>query len=76
MMTKYSQWCQRTCYRLALVSEVHPDEGGLVRMVTVDIRDRRKRGDKPVPRRLILAVQRLAVILPVEERWESGLQAA
>ena len=60
-------------YRLAVVSGVKPDEDGLVRTATIILRDRRKRGARLETRQLPMAVQRLAVLLPVEERWKGGL---
>ena len=60
-------------FRLARVCELHPGEDGVVRTVTIALRDRRKRGERPVVRKLPMAVQRLAVLLAVEESWSGGL---
>ena len=60
-------------YRLAVVAGVKPDEDGLVRTALITLRDRRKRGAKLETRQVPMAVQRLAVLLPVEERWKGGM---
>ena len=60
-------------YRLAVVEELHPDERDRVRTVTLLLQDRRKRGSIPEARSVRMVVQRLAVVWPVEEKWEAGL---
>ena len=63
---------KRGSYRLAIVREVKVDEAGVVRSAVIALRDRR-RGAGTDSRELIMAVQRLALILPVEERcFERG----
>ena len=57
-------------YRLAIVRELVPDETGVVRTVIIGFSSRRGRGR--VMEQCRMAVQRLAVLLPVEERWEAG----
>ena len=64
---------QKGVYRLAVVEELHPDKRDRVRTFTLLLQDRRKRGSIPEARRVRMAVQRLAVVLPVEEKWEAGL---
>ena len=61
-------------YKLVWVLEVHPDEKGLVRSVTIGYRPRRAR-EKPTScnTKLVkerLGVQRLCLVLPVEEQGE------
>ena len=68
---------QKGEYRLARVKEVHPDAHGIVRTATVFMRPRDSREkvtneppylkSKP-PFELKLGVQRLVVMLPVEEQ--------
>ena len=64
---------QKEVYRLAVVEELHPDERDRVRTVTLLLQDRRKRGSIPEARSVRMVVQRLAVVWPVEEKWEAGL---
>ena len=63
-------------YRLALVSAVHPDAEGHVRTVTLSLPNRRRRGQQGAKVEVKMAVQRLAMLLPVEEQGgpESGPQ--
>ena len=63
---------QAPLYQLAKVKATHPDELGVVRTLTLELRDKRRRGQLAV-RELRMAVQRVAVILPVEESWQGGL---
>ena len=58
-------------YRLARVAELYPDSDGLVRTVSIALRSRRGGGTKVEQQPM--AVQRLAVILPAEEKWNEGL---
>ena len=60
-------------YRLAMVDRLFPDESGVVRTVEIAFTSRRKRG-RAVREVSRMAVQRLAVILPAEERWSAGMQ--
>ena len=60
-------------YRLGLVREVVPDPQGLVRTVVVALKSRRRRGAGTWVEEQRMAVQRLAVLLPVEERWGQGV---
>ena len=60
-------------YRLAVVKKLHPDERDKVRTGTLLLLDRRKRGSIPEARSVRMVVQRLAVVWPVEEKWEAGL---
>ena len=65
-------------YRLGRIGEVHPDVHGVVRTLTVEVRNRRRaRGEglavcKAGVEKIQVPVQRVAVILPVEETWGSG----
>ena len=60
-------------YRLARVVAVKPDEDNVVRTATISLRDRRRRGQAVTTREIAMAVQRLAVLLPVEEQWQGEL---
>ena len=65
-------------YRLGLVKAIFPDSEGVVRTVRVGLLSRRRRARVSVQgpmltEEVIMAVQRLAVILPVEETWEKGV---
>ena len=66
-------------FRLARVIRTLPDEEGNVRTVELALHTRRGRSREPAERcrlpmeKVTMAVQRLAVILPVEESWERGL---
>ena len=62
-------------YRLAIVRRVLPDEEGVVRSVILGVPSRRRRGQQVQVDEMRMAVQRLAVLLPVEERWQGGLAA-
>ena len=53
-------------FRLARVSAVQPDEEGDVRTVTIQVRSRRN-VRKTVMEDIRMAVQRLCVLLPIEE---------
>ena len=61
------------------MTELHPDSHGVVRTVSVGLRDLKKsRKEKPnqvnTPQTtLIVAVQRLVVLLPADEDWSGGL---
>ena len=67
----------KTVWKLGKVSDVFPDKHSFVRTVEVELRGRNKR-EKPLPYRyqpplkLRLAVQRLCVLLPVEEQVQKG----
>ena len=65
---------------MARVLDVHPDSHGVVRTVTVGLRGKDRTHDvrNYVPRpleRLIIGIQRLAVICPKEDQVESGTVA-
>ena len=68
-------------YRLGRVQALNTDSDGLVRTVVVGLCSRRRRGREAeaanrVPLELVpVAVQRLSVLLPVEEQQELQLQA-
>ena len=77
VFVKYASRIQQADYRLARVAEVHPDPHGLVRTVTVAMRPRSGREKvteqpphlKPKPATYLkVGVQRVVVILPVEEQ--------
>ena len=71
VLVMYDRKIGKADYRLARILDVHPDEHGIVRTVTVGMRrrDKRETGMPYQPRpleRIKLGVQRLAVICPVE----------
>jgi len=77
VLVQYASRIQRSDYRLARVAEVHPDPHGTVRTVTVAMRPRDAREKvtaepphlQPKPETLLrLGVQRVVVILPIEEQ--------
>ena len=59
-------------FRLGVVKEALPDFRGVVRSVVVCLRNRRRRGAASGTEDVRMGVQRLAVILPVEEKWVGG----
>ena len=77
VLVQYSSKVSKADYRLARVSQVHPNPHGLVRTVTVAMRPRDSREqvskdppylkNKPLTQ-LSLGVQRVVVVLPVEEQ--------
>ena len=66
-------------YRLGVIKETTPDKDGVVRTAKVGFRSRRRRAREAadecrVPLEVIVvACQRLADILPMEEKWKGGL---
>ena len=56
-------------YRLAKVTRVHPDEEGVIRTVTLAMPSRRRQR-RPQLEEFGMAVQRLSVLLPQEEKWK------
>ena len=60
-------------YQLAVVREVIPDHLGVIRTVIIGLPSRKRRGGVVRCDEMRMAVQRLAVILPVEEQWEGEL---
>ena len=79
MLLKYEKALGSSKYRLARISQVHPDKHGKVRTVTIRLRNLRKaRAESATNNRagtteMIVAVQRLVVILPIGEEWNGGL---
>ena len=73
VLLKYDAKFSKDRYRLAKVTKVHPDKGGVVRTVTVGMRPRHVREPslpykaKPLSE-FAVGVQRLVVILPKEEQ--------
>ena len=71
---KYSKKFGDEKYRLARVLAIHPDLHGVVRTVTVGVRDRRGKKNEQWDQcgsklaELVVGVQRLVVVLPVEEQ--------
>ena len=59
-------------YGLGVVSGAQPGQDGQVRTVLVRLWNRRKRRGTPDTREIPMGVQRLAVLLPVEEKWLGG----
>ena len=77
VLVLYDRKVGKADYRLARILDVHPDEHGTVRTVTVGMRrrDKRETGLPYQPRpleKLKLGVQRLAVICPVEVQYEEA----
>ena len=75
VLVHYERKIDKGTYRLARVLKVHPDVHGNVRTVTVGLRkrDSREAAMPYVPKPLeeiVLGVQRLAVICPLEEQQE------
>ena len=79
VLLKYNQTVGPDKYRLAKITETHPDKHNIVRTVTVALRDlkkirKEKRTESKAPQtQLTVGIQRLVVILPVEENWVHGL---
>ena len=79
VLLKYQQQLTKDKFRVAKVTDVHPDKHGNVRTATVELRDlKRTRKEHPnqintptVP--MTVGVQRLVVILPADETWSEGL---
>ena len=82
VLLQYKQKVANNTQRLAKVTEVHPDKYGAVRTVTVALRDlRRARTEKRTKAKapqtqITVGVQRLVVLLPIEESWHGGLAKA
>ena len=77
VLVQYASKIQKGDFRLARVSEVHPDPHGVVRTVTVAMRPRDSREkvttEPPhlkaeAPFLLRLGIQRVVVVLPIEEQ--------
>ena len=79
-LLKYASRFSRPAYRLCRVKEVLPDDEGTVRSCRVQMRPKRQGEDSEPSYRpkelstLIVGVQRLVVILPVEEQEEDSKQ--
>ena len=79
VMLRYQQQVGKDTFRLGKITEVHPDVHNVVRTVTVSIRNLRKvkkenRNNVSAPQTtMTVGVQRLVVLLPVEETWSQGL---
>ena len=81
VLVQYSSMMSKGDYRLARISEVHPDCYGVTRTVTVKTRprDAREKVETKPPYlhpkthlELKLSVQRICMILPVEEQVHDG----
>jgi hypothetical protein len=74
----YSSKYSPPSYRLCRIKEVIPSKDGKVRTVKVQLGKKKAVGKQPGKRAAVLqvAVQRLAVIVPVEEQKETQNQAA
>ena len=74
VLLRYDSKVSRARYRLARVAETHPDQHGVVRTVTVALRDRVGVHNEPLDvcrtelQYLRIGIQRLHVILPAEEQ--------
>ena len=79
VLLRYEQQVGKDKFRIGKITQVHPDNHGVVRTVTVSLRDLRKtrreaRNDSTAPQTdLIVGIQRLVVLLPIEENWAKGL---
>ena len=68
-------------FRIARVTEATPDRRGHVRTVRICMRDRARGRGEPLDRvqagttDIPMAVQRLVVILPVDEDWATGSES-
>ena len=64
-------------YRLARVLKLIPDSDLQVRTVLIGLRDRRGREKTTTCKKglveMVMAVQRLVTLLPIEEQWSEGL---
>ena len=78
VMLKYDSKYSADRYRLAKIVEVYPDAHGIVRTVRVEVRDRRGTGNEAPEQcstrkaTLTTGVQRLVVLLPVEDQASLG----
>ena len=78
-MLQYEHKLAKNKHRLAKVVATHPDAHGTVRTVTVALRDlkkaqKEKSNEAKAPQtQMVVGVQRLVVLLPIEESWEKGL---
>ena len=77
VLVRYDSKLSKGDYRLARISNIHPDANGIVRTVSVKMRPRDSReqvqADPPyllpkTPVEIQLGIQRICVILPVEEQ--------
>ena len=79
VLLRYEQQVGKDKFRLGKITQVHPDRHGLVRTVTVSLRDlkkarKEKRNEVKAPQTaMTVGIQRLVVLLPVEENWVKGL---
>ena len=79
VLLKYEQQLGKDKYRVAKVVSIHPDVHNKVRTVTIALRNLKKsRKEGPTQFRapqieMTVGVQRLVVLLPVEEIWHQGL---
>ena len=79
VLVKYDQKVGNDKFRLARIAQTLPDVHGKVRTVLVEMRNRRKASREKAEvckaglLQVRLPVQRLVVILPVEEEWNQGL---
>ena len=72
-MLRYEQQLGKDTFRLGKITAVHPDVHGIVRTVTISLRNlRRTKGNNP-PTTMTVGIQRLVVLLPIEETWNQGL---
>ena len=82
VLIKFDRSLGKDRYKLAKIKQVHPDQHGRVRTVTVDTQDRKKavREKASICRaglmEVKLPVQRLVVLVPSEEAWGEGLSVS
>ena len=72
VLLKFDSKISKCRFRLARVVKVHPDDSGVVRTVTICLRQRHVK-EQPLPYRtkkteFAVTVQRLVVIIPIEEQ--------
>ena len=81
VLLQYEEQVGKDKFRLGKITQVHPDKHNIVRTVTVSLRDLKKtrregRNEAKVPQTtIVVGIQRLVVLLPVEEIWAKGLSS-
>ena len=79
VLLQYEQQLGKDTFRLEKLTTVHPDVNNVVHTVTVRLRNLRKvkredSNNANAPQTTItVSIQRLVVLLPVEETWSQGL---
>ena len=79
VLLRYEQQLGKDKFRLGKVLDTHPDAHNVVRTVTIGLRDHRKtkkekKHEAKAPQTTMkVGIQRLVVLLPIEETWKHGL---